>query len=300
MGIGRRTTDLRAVITLPVLLCAALAAWSCAPQQRGFDLSRPQRVYTLPQELLEVSALTDVDSTTVACLQDEAATLYFYDLREGRITRRLAFGLPGDMEGLTRVGREYLALRSDGLVYRLVLAGDGVQVRDTFRLHIANRNIEGLGYDEKHGRVLVAPKDFQKGTPEARDRRVIYACDAGGCKGGLAPVLELSMSGLVAEAQRKGFTIPMRTTPKGRSVPAMKLRFSSVAVDPVSDHYYLLSAADRILLVIDRRQQLVALHQLDPKLFPKPEGITFLSSGELLISNEGKDAAPNLLRFARN
>lgn len=294
-----RTTDLRAVHSVPLVLCALLAAGVGAPQQRGFDLSRPQRVYTLPRELLEVSALTDVDSATVACLHDEAAMLYFFDLREGRITRRSSFGHPGDMEGLTRVGREYFALRSDGLVYRLALEGEQVHVRDSFLLRIPNRNIEGLGYDERHGRILVSPKDIEKGAPEVRDRRVIYGCDPVTGTTVAAPVLELSVDALVRAAQRKGLSVPTRTTPKGRTVPALKLRFSSVAVDPVSDHYYLLSAVDRTLLVIDRRQQLVELHLLDPRLFPKPEGITFLSSGDLLISNEGKDAPPNLLLFTR-
>ena len=279
-----------------LLLCAALHLHAQVP----FDLDRPSRIYRLPPELLEISALTDVDDLTLACLQDEAAMLYLFDLRRGVIARRFAFGHPGDMEGLTRVGDHYFALRSDGLVYRLALKGDAVQVLDTFRLALNNRNIEGLGYDERFDRVLVSPKDTPKGSPEVRDVRVIHAFDARTGELLPEPVLTLSINTLIEQARAKGLTVPMRTTEHGREVPALKLRFSSVAVDPRSDLIYLLSAVDRVVLVVDRKGDLVHLKQLDARAHPKPEGITFLPAGDLLISNEGKGTAPTIVRFTRN
>ncbi len=267
--------------------------------QLPYDLELPSRVYPLPPELIEISALTDVDSLTIACLHDEAAMVYLFDLRKGTIVRRYAFGHPGDLEGLTRVGPEYFALRSDGLVYRMTLKGDAVQVKDTFRLDLPNRNIEGLGYDDRKELVLIAPKDIEKGAAEVRDKRYVYAFDPKRNVALPEPVLTLSVDKVIAEARSQGVTVPTRTTDNGREVHALKLRLSSVAVDPRSDQYYLLSAVDRVLLVVDRNGNFVHLHQLDPKLFPKPEGITFLPQGDLLISNEGKGTAPNIVRFRR-
>ncbi|HRO99616.1 MAG TPA: SdiA-regulated domain-containing protein [Flavobacteriales bacterium] len=283
------------VILASVLLGTVLNGQAQIP----FDLAKPARTYRLPPELLEVSALTDVDDLTLACLHDEAAMLYLFDLRQGVIARRFSFGHPGDMEGLTRVGDQYFALRSDGLVYRLSLKGDAVQVLDTFRLALSNRNIEGLGYDERFDRVLVSPKDIPKGSPELRDVRVIHAFDARTGKVLPEPVLTLSINTLIDQARAKGLTVPMRTTDNGREVPALKLRFSSVAVDPRSDLIYLLSAVDRMVLVVDRQGDLVYLEQLDARAHPKPEGITFLPAGDLLISNEGKGTAPSIVRFSR-
>jgi hypothetical protein len=48
---------------------------------------------------------------------------------------------------------------------------------DTFRLDVPNRNIEGLGFDDRSGLVLVSPKDITKGGPTERDERVLYAFD---------------------------------------------------------------------------------------------------------------------------
>jgi len=284
--------------------CALIAAGSlliaAAFQTSHFDLAKPDRVYELPSELLEVSALTDVDEHTVACVQDEAAMLYLYDLREGRVVKRLAFGPPGDMEGLTRVGDVYHAIRSDGMLYRFSIEGSGVRVRDSILLSLPMGNIEGLGYDEARDRVLVSPKEIQKGEKELRDRRAIYAYDPRTRKLDPEPALELTVSDVISQARTAGWPIPMRTTDKGRQVPALKLRFSSVAVEPGTDRIYLLSAVDRTLLIVDRLGRLLALHQLDAKLYPKPEGITFLPSGAVLISNEGKSSAPNLLLFKRS
>lgn len=263
-----------------------------------FNLARPDVMHELPHELLEISALTDVDENTVACVQDEMATVYLVDLRSGRITQRLPFGPAGDMEGLTRVGKEYFALRSDGLMFRMTMEDDALQVKDSFRLQLPNRNLEGLGYDERSGHILISPKDFLKGDPAMRDKRVIHAYDP---RTGILlpePVISISVAGILAQAQKAGIPVPMRSSDKGE-MPALKLRFSSIAVDQRSDLFYLLSAVDRTLLVLDRRSKLVALEILDPKLFPKPEGITFLPSGDMIISNEGKNSRPNLLHFKR-
>jgi hypothetical protein len=37
--------------------------------------------------------------------------------------------------------------------------------------------------------------------------------------------------------------------------------------------------------------------KLNPELFNMPEGITFFKNGDMLISNEGKDKYPTILRF---
>jgi hypothetical protein len=38
--------------------------------------------------------------------------------------------------------------------------------------------------------------------------------------------------------------------------------------------------------------------KLDEKLFNKPEGITFLENGDLIITNEGEFGVPTLLKFS--
>ncbi|MFN8352720.1 MAG: SdiA-regulated domain-containing protein [Flavobacteriales bacterium] len=281
----------------------ALVALSArpAPEMAGlpYDLRRPDAVFTLPAELTEISALTDVDERTVACVQDEAATLYFVSVTDGSVLSTVPFSGPADMEGLTRVNGDYFALRSDGLVHHLRMRARpaALDVLDTFRLDVDNRNIEGLGFDPVTGNVLVSPKDFVKGDKELRDERLLYAFDPRDATHKVRVALRLSVAAVVAQARAAGIAVPERTTPNGRVVPAVKLRLSSVAVHPATGHYYLLSAVDRLLLVVDRSARLVALEQLDAGLLPKPEGITFLPNGDLVLSSEGKGSAPVIARY---
>lgn len=262
-----------------------------------YDLARPSVVHELPGTLLEVSALTDVDANTVACLQDEQGRVYRVDLHSGAVSSLATFTGAGDFEGLTRVGEEYFALRSDGLVFRLRPENGVFAIRDTFRLAVPHNNLEGLGYDELNKRILVSPKDVTKGGPEVRDRRVLYGFDPWDPQHRVAEVLELSLQKVMAQAAAKGIAIPMKRTDNGREVPNLKLRYSSVAVHPSTGHYYLLSAVDRSLLVVDRTGELEHLAWLDERLLPKPEGITFLTNGDLVLSSEGKGRTPVIVRY---
>jgi len=284
-----------------MFLLVALGVAASADAQTGvlpYDLARPAVIHELPGMLLEVSALTDVDANAVACLQDEQGTVYRVDLGTGAVSTLATFSGPGDFEGLTRVGDEYFALRSDGLVFHLRPENGVFAMRDTFRLDVMHNDLEGLGYDEVNKRILVSPKDVTKGGPELRDRRVLYAFDPHDREHPVAEVLQLSLQKLMAQATAKGIVIPTKQRDDGREVPALKLRYSSVAVHPRSGHYYLLSAVDRSLLVVDRAGDLVHLAWLDERLLPKPEGITFLANGDLVLSSEGKGRTPVIACYA--
>jgi len=114
------------------------------------------------------------------------------------------------------------------------------------------------------------------------------------------PVLTYSVQEVIRQAEASGMKLPTRTTRNGKTVDAIKLRMASIAVDPISDHYFLLSAVDQTLLILDRKGAFVALHLLDADLLPKPEGITFLPNGDMLIATEGKNSPTRLVRYALN
>ncbi|MBS1943135.1 MAG: hypothetical protein JST38_19905 [Bacteroidetes bacterium] len=278
-------------------LAAVLLSFMAAGLHAQGTLSKPLSVLDLPVELREISGLTEIDDHTVACLQDEAATLYLVNLSDGRIVERHPFGPPGDMEGLTRVGNDLFALRSDGLIYRITQHGDRYVAVDSFNLMLAHRNIEGLGYDPVDNRVLVAPKDNLKGGPDLRDKREVFAFDPITFALQLRPALTFSVKQILRAAKAAGVDIPLRTTDQGKQVPRIKFRMSSVAVEPATGHYFILSAVDQTLLVLDRNGGYKALYLLDEGLLPKPEGITFLPDGDLLISTEGKESKPRIVRF---
>jgi hypothetical protein len=271
-----------------------------APAAR-FDLDKPSRAFELPAELREVSAVTAVDEKTVACLQDEKGVLFLVDVRDGQVRAAHLFGPDGDYEGLARAGDEFWVLRSDGRLARLAPSDGGYVIAETFDLGLPNRDLEGLCFDPTTGLLLVAPKDVletekpkgKRGDAERerakaqRDQRLVHGWDPRRRALLPEPVLELSIDDLVAQALERGDAVPMRTGKKQPERPALKLRFSCVAVEPRSGHLWLLSAVDSVLAVVDRQGRLQGQYRLDPAVLPKPEGLTFLPGGSLVLSSEG-------------
>lgn len=287
---------MRATIALWAVSIVGCHTGAAQGVQRTYDLDRPARTMVLPSHLREISALTDMEDRTVAALQDEQGVIYFIDPWAERITDSVRFTGRGDFEGLTRVGNSLYALRSDGLVHVLDRRGNTYALVDSFRMNVPNKDLESIGYDERAQLLLIAAKDPLKGGPDVRDHRYVYGYDLRTRSQLPRPVLDLRVGSIIAQAERQGTRLPRKKKKDGRKEEpiAFKLRPSSLAVEPRTDHYWMLSAADHALLVIDRSGRLVELVLLDPAVHPKAEGITFLSDGSLLISNEGRGGPARL------
>lgn len=277
---------------------------SVAPDERpatsipGYDFAHPTSSFTLPTDLAEVSALTDIDEHTVACVQDEIGAVFFVDLRKGVVTRKLSFGPDGDYEGLTRVDDSLWVLRSDGLMIELAMRGDALAPGRQVKLDLEHRDIEGLGYDPVDRIVLVAPKSSLKGDKAKRAQRQVFRFDpaSGERLDGLA--LDTTTDRIVADAEHAGIVLPTKATKRGKERVDLKVRFASIAVHPKTGRLFALSAVDRAVLAFDRDGTLSAAHFFDEREMPKPEGITFLANGDMVIASEGVESPPRVQVFS--
>src|SRR5690606_27840280 len=147
-----------------------------------------------------------------------------------------------------------------------------------------------------------APEDRRRAAAErkaARDRRTLFAFDLQTSRLREEPALRLSVAELRAAAEARGDDLPTRTDRRGGERSALRLLFSCVAVEPRTGWIWLLSAVDRVLLAVDRDGTLQALHRLEAELLPKPEGVTFLPGGEMVLTSEGVDGPGRLVAYRR-
>lgn len=72
---------------------------------------------------------------------------------------------------------------------------------------------------------------------------------------------------------------------------------SGISIHPIYGDIYLISNIGKLLIVMDRRGEILDIHALDIKLFRQPEGICFSPSGDLFISNEGQGGKGYILKF---
>lgn len=290
-------------LTLTPLLCVALlaACQDTAPAVPRYDLAHPAHAVELPKALREVSAVAAIDAHTVACLQDEKGTLYCVDVRTGEVTAKHAFGKKGDYEGLARVGDDYYALRSDGWLGRIAAVGTEpdaeLDVVEKFELDLPARDLEGLGFDAARQRLLIAPKRLGKADDRDApddDVRRLFAFDLQTRRLAATPALTLSVADIVEQALRLRADVPTRVTKKGNVRAHLELRFSEVAVHPLSGAVWLLSAADHALLSVDAAGKLLQFYRLDIADLPQPEGLTFLPDGALVLTSEGGEGRARL------
>ncbi|MBK6443762.1 MAG: SdiA-regulated domain-containing protein [Bacteroidetes bacterium] len=284
-----------------LLLCLNLSSYFSTSLNHdnsfsGYDLSKPDTVLILPDTLREISGLTDIDTATIACIQDENGILFVYDILRNEIREQYNFHVDGDYEGITLVGKTMYILRSDGSLFEIV----DYEARN-FKLHhyttgIPANNNEGLCYDPDNNRLLVACKSKPGKGPEYKDKRVIYGFDLSTKKLSDEPVFSFELPVIKAFAQEMKLNLAVREKKNGAEA-LIKFFPSAIAVHPVTKKLYLLSAVDHMMFIFDSTGKLEHIEQLSPKLFNKAEGITFFANGDMLITNEAQRMKPTLLRF---
>lgn len=264
----------------------------------GYNLSKPDAVFTLPEVLHEVSGVTHIDDVSFGFIQDENGILFIHDALENKPLKQLEFHINGDYEGITRVKDTIYVLRSDGNLFEIKDYQSANFRMDSIVTGIQANNNEGLCYDEMNHRLLVAVKGKIGKGPEFKDRRVIYGFDLTTKKLSDDPVFEFDLQTIKKFALDNKIDIPTQRSKKGnKPEPVIKFKTSEIAIHPITGKLFLLSASDHLFFIFNMNGTLEHIEALDPVRFNKAEGITFFSNGDMLITNEGQDKKPTLLRF---
>ena len=285
---------------LTILLLGCGATFTNNEKITGYNLTKPDNTFLLPDTLHEVSGLTDIDSTTFACIQDENGILFIYDAKNNVIKKQYTFNLDGDYEGITRVDQNIYVLRSDGTLFEI-----SNYTSDNFKLTsyttgIPANNNEGLCYDQENKRLLIACKGKIGKGPEYKDKRVIYGFDLQTKTLTSEPVFDFDLKVIKDFATNKNIHLPTKTSKKnGQPItePFIKFGTSAIGIHPVTKKLFLLSASDYLLFIFNMKGDIEHIEQLNPTTFNKAEGITFYENGDMLITNEGQDKKPTLLFF---
>ncbi len=264
----------------------------------GYDLEHPVKTLELPDTLREISGLTNIDSTTFACVQDENGILFIYSASENKIIHQYRFNMDGDYEGIAKVGTTMYVLRSDGVLFEIEnFAGTDFKLNN-YSTGIPAENNEGLCYDSIAQRLLIACKSKIGKGEEFKDKRMIYAFNLKTKKLDKDPAFSFDMNDIQQFAKEKNVKMPERTSKNGRVYEvSIKFRTSAIGIHPRTGDLFLLSANDHMLFTFNMNGSIKNLIRLNEKVFNKSEGLTFYENGDLLITNEGQGKKPTLLKF---
>jgi hypothetical protein len=264
----------------------------------GYNLSAPHEVYLLPQSLQEISGITEIDSSTIACIQDERELVFIYDLNSKQIARSIDFGYSGDYEGIARVDSTLYILRSDGLITEIKNFNSPEYIRTEYATDIPLKDNEGLCYDPIHNYLLITPKETPRKGSGNEGKRFIYGFSLASKQLIQEPVFTIDLSVIENFALQNDIKVSKKDHKKGKKKGSdIKFQISAIAIHPITGQMFLLSSVDKLLFVFNTKNELEFIEQLNPDMFKQPEGITFMKNGDLFISNEGIKKSATLVQF---
>ena len=235
-----------------------------------YRLHEPDVSSSLSKDLNEVSGLAYGEAHILAMINDEDGLIFLWDTRSEEIIEEIDFGKDGDYEGIAVEGLTAYVLRSDGDVYQVANFRTSPQTEKHENPLDDGNDTEGLAYDPVSKNLLIACKATGRMKHQPDSKAVLVYQFSSSSPDELVPWL---------------------------TADGISLRPSGIAVHPQTNHYYLLSSADRQLVVFGSDRTPLQQIDLPKKLFPQPEGICFSPEGTLYIANEKRKDRATLLQF---
>lgn len=266
---GTQLKDKNAVVNNAVE--NAVSTNSLAVENKATRLRIIKR-WELPDELLEISALSYIDEDRFACVQDEKGSIYIYNTSSEKIDQEISFAEAGDYEGLTVVGTTAYVVNSGGRIFEVQnFLNKNKAIKEYATALSTRENIEGLCFDKEHNRLLMAVKDKD---PNSTNYKGIYSFDLNSKKFVPDVIYRIDLENeLFSEGKKK----------KSKN----EIHPSAITIKDGSGDVYIMDGPASRLLILNKEGSIKSLINLDKKEFPQPEGVTFNSKEQLFISNEG-------------
>lgn len=238
--------------------------------------------WSMPAELHEISGIAYLEGNRFACVQDEMGKIFIYNAEQEKIEKTIEFGGAGDYEGIAVTGNTAWVLRADGKILEIKdFMGSKPEMTQHNTSLTAKQDAEGLHYDAKNNRLLLAIKGYEVNT---KDFKGIYAFDLSNKKFNQTPVFKITLNDDVLKEVKK----------------KQKIEPSDLSIHPTTGDLYILEGAEPKLLIMGQDGKKKKLVWLKNKEFIQPEGIDFSPEGELFISNEGQKKKGNILKVNLN
>ncbi|QRR03903.1 SdiA-regulated domain-containing protein [Dyadobacter sandarakinus] len=276
------------LFSITILMLGLLAA-NCTTENKkqvvytDYDLGKSEK-FIMPESLSEVSgiAFSGGRSDTVYAIQDEDGSVFRLKWGESN-QKHTKFAGKGDYEDLAIVDDTIYVLNSNGTIYAFPESenanGKAAAVTEWKKV-LPKGEYEGLAAGSTSGELIVLCKDCRDHDP-AHEAAAYRLRRSGG---------ELRVSGRI--------TVNVDKIRKLSGKSPKEFHPSGLAYQPQLRKWYIISAANKLLVVTNTDWVVSEVFHLNSNKFNQPEGIAFDLGGALYISNEGDDlTSGNILRF---
>ena len=251
----------------------------------GYDLGRPEK-YVMSEDLHEISGIVFLGNSadTLCAIEDEDGRLFYFHPGERKFPS-WKFGKKGDYEDVAILNHsELVVLRSDGSLFTFPLSfvQDGNRDRVQEYEHILPAGeYEGL-YGDDSSLVALCKNCKEDDQRDAASGYVLRHKDGQGL------------------AITDHFTVDVSSVKITSTRKKIKFHPSCLARHPITRDWYIISAVNKVMLILDDHWTVKASYPLNIYLFKQPEGLAFDLKGNMYISNEGDEGDANVLLFPYN
>lgn len=252
---------------------------------KGYDFTKPDK-FNMPSSLLEVSGITFYKdhNDTIYSIQDEDGKLFRqkWDVKK---QYSMKFARKGDFEDLAIFNEMVFVLKSNGTLYSFpfteVVKSTSEQVRE--RKHLLPKGeYEGLYADAEANKLFILCKSCAEDKKTKQLSGYVFEYKPGVDSLFAAGDFKLDLNQIKA------------VNPKLKS----SLSPSALTRNLKTNEWYILSSANKVLLVADSNWRIKEAHRLNSSIFNQPEGIAFDKDLNLYISNEGDEITDgNIIKF---
>lgn len=289
-----------------LLLVISIFLLSCVQKGKGEKSEEPksEKTYTLfslPQKLQEVSGITFITDSLVAAIEDEHGVLYYYDLAKEKIIKEYVFAEDGDYEDIVRVGEDIYIVKSNGTIYQINNFASEHPAVIHYTTPLKGKNdIEGLAYHPKRKSLLlsVKEKNLDKNDKDEETKN-IYEFSLSSKELNEEPLYRIQLKDI--ENEFKGDKLLEASKKFLKAIGNENLnevvKPSAMAYHPVTGNLYVLSAINKIIVVLNPTGKFLKIIKFSGSDFIQPEGLAFNSKAELFISNEGRNKKGNIIKL---
>lgn len=263
--------------------CMLMFTMSCFAQSREgrfvYDLKHP-KVYQLQDQLREISDLSYSEAAnSVYAICDNSGDLFEIPVNDPGKVKKWKFHKTKDFEAVAIVGDRFFVLNSNGDVYETWFKNGEKMKEEKYSFPYGKGNeFEILYYDARKRKLILICKDC---IDDGKKQLSTYSFDPNS-----------------HQYSRDPFVINTEKIADRLNEKKVRFKPSAAAIHPLTGELYIVSSINKVLVVADRDGVIREVHDLDPKLYKQPEGITFTRNGDMLISNEyHKEGQAILLYF---
>ncbi|MES2829325.1 MAG: SdiA-regulated domain-containing protein [Bacteroidota bacterium] len=274
-----------------IIICSGLiVTWGCKNKNNytspeGYDFQKPDR-FNMPSSLLEVSgiALKDGNPDAFYSIQDEEGKVFKqkWDVKKQTNTK---FAPGADFEDLAIYRDKMLILNSNGSIFSLPMSElskkESKAAKESKHL-IPKADYESIYADPDSNRVYILCKSckIDKKAKQVTGYILNYNYDLDSFS--LASTFTIDLTDIVL------------FNPKLKA----SLSPSALTKNPKTGEWYILSSANKLLVVADANWKIKGVHRLNSSTFNQPEGLAFDAANNLYIANEGDEVTDgNILKF---